>query len=108
MSIFIALGIYFFFGTKFSWKEEETDTCFNVECVLLGRNFNVLGGYFVVAGRYLMVTTAYCSLPRSYCSLLVVTVRYRSLLFVPTFSMNVFFPVFKENTLQYLSSDNSF
>ena len=41
---FIAIGIYFLFGTKFSWNE-ETDTCFNVECVLLGRNFDFLGGY---------------------------------------------------------------
>ena len=29
---FIAIGIYFLFGTKFSWNE-ETDTCFNVECM---------------------------------------------------------------------------
>ena len=58
---FIALVIYFLFGTKFSWTE-ETDTCFNVECVLLGRNFDFLGGYFVVTARYLMVTTGYCLL----------------------------------------------
>ena len=89
VSNFIALGIYFLFGTKFFWKE-ETDTCFNVECVLLGRNFNFLGAYLVVNARYLMVTTGYCSLPSSYCSLLVVTARYRSLLLVPTFSMNDF------------------
>ena len=30
--------------TKFSWNE-GIDTCFNVECVLLGRNFDFLGGY---------------------------------------------------------------
>ena len=30
----------------------------------------------------------YCSLRGGYCSLLVVTIRYRSLLLVPTFSMN--------------------
>ena len=87
---FIAIGIYFLFGTKFSWNE-ETDTCFNVECVLLERNFDFLG----CTARYLMVTTGYCSLPCGYCSLscgywslLVVTARYRSLLLVPTFSMN--------------------
>ena len=44
---FIALGIYILFGAKFFWNE-ETDTCFNVECVLLGRNFSLswwlLGG----------------------------------------------------------------
>ena len=84
---FIALGIYFLFGTKFSWKE-EIYTCFNVGCVLLGRNFDFLGSYLVVSARYLMIATGYCSLPSGYCSLLVVTARYRSLLLVPTFSMN--------------------
>ena len=83
MPNFIAIGIYFLFGTKFSWNE-ETDTCFNVECVLLERNFDFLG----CTARYLMVTTGYCSLPCGYCSLLVVTARYRSLLLVPTFSMS--------------------
>ena len=81
VSNFIALGIYFLFGIKFSWYE-EAHTCFNVECVLLGRNFDLIGGYLVVTARYLMVTTCYFSL-------LVVTARYRSLLLVPTFSMNV-------------------
>ena len=71
---FIALGIYFLFGAKFSWKE-ETDTCFNVECVLLDRNFDFLGGNFVVTARYLMATTGYCSLRGGHCSLLVVTAR---------------------------------
>ena len=51
---------------------EGTDTCFDVECMLLGRNFDFFGGYLVVTARYL-----------------VVTARYRSLLFAPTFSMNV-------------------
>ena len=86
-SNFIALGIYFLSGTKFSWKE-ETDACFNFECVLLGRNFNFLGGYLVVTAHYIMVTTSYGPLPSSYCSLLVVTTRYRSLLL--TFSMNLY------------------
>ena len=40
---FIALAIYFLFGTKFSCNE-ETDPCFNVECVLIGRNFDFFGG----------------------------------------------------------------
>ena len=79
---FIALGIYFLFGTKLSWKE-GIDICFNVECVLLGRNFDFFGGYSVVTARYLMVTTGYYSL-------LVVTAGYRSSLLVPTFSMNAF------------------
>ena len=73
---FIALGIYFIFGTKFSWNE-GIDTCFNVKCVLLGRNFDFRGGYLVTA-RYLVVTAGY----------LVVTARYWWLLLVPTFSMN--------------------
>ena len=62
VSNFIALGMYFLFRTKLSWKE-ETDTCFNVECVLLGLNFSFLGAYLVVTARYVMVTTGYCSLP---------------------------------------------
>ena len=68
---FIAWGIYFLSGAKFSWNEEN-DTCFNVECVLLGRNFDFLGGYLLVTARYL-----------------VVTVCYHLLLPVPTFSMNI-------------------
>ena len=79
---FIALGIYFIFGTKFFWNV-GIDTCFNVEYVLLGRNFDYFGGYLVVTARYLEVTGAYCFL-------LVVTARYQSLLLVPTFSMNNF------------------
>ena len=57
---FIVLGIYFFFGTKFSWND-DTDTCFNVEYMLLDGNFNFLGCYLVVTRRYLMFTTGYCS-----------------------------------------------
>ena len=68
---FIALRIYFLFGTNFFWNE-ETDTCVNVVCVLPGRNFDFLDRYMMVTARYLMVTT-----------------RYRSLLLVPTFSTNV-------------------
>ena len=56
MSNFIAIGIYFLFGIKFS-SNEETDTCFNVECMLLGRNYDFLGGYLVATARYLSVTT---------------------------------------------------
>ena len=84
---FIALGIYFLSGTKFFWNEEN-DTCFNVECVLLGRNFDFLGGYLVVTARCLMVTTSYCSLLVVTARYLVVTARSRSLLLVPTFRMN--------------------
>ena len=56
MPNFIAIGIYFLSEIKFSWNE-ETDTCFNVECVLLGRNFDFCGGYLVATARYLSVTT---------------------------------------------------
>ena len=73
---FIALGIYFIFETKTSWND-GIDTCFNVECVLLGHNFDFLGGYMVVTDRYLVVTAGYCPLPGgitgSYCSLPLVT-----------------------------------
>ena len=59
------------------------DTCFNVECVLLGHNFVFLGGYLAVTARYLVITAGYCLL-------LVVTARYRSLPLIPAFSMNVY------------------
>ena len=92
---FIALGKYFIFGTKFSWNE-GIGTCFNVECVLLGDNFDFLGIYLVVTARYcsflggycslllvpwwlllviarsLVVTARYCSFLGGYCSLLLV------------------------------------
>ena len=49
------------FGTKFSWNEflEGIDTCCNVECVLLGQDFDLLSGYY--------------SLPSGYCWLTLVT-----------------------------------
>ena len=62
MPNFIAIGIYFLFGTKFPLNE-ETDTCFNVEYMLLDRNCDFLGGYLVATPRCLSVTTSYCSLP---------------------------------------------
>ena len=65
-----------------SWNE-GIDTCFNVECVLPGRSYDFLDGYLVVTPRYRVVTAGYCSL-------LLITARYRSLLLVPTFSMNDF------------------
>ena len=80
VSNFLALGIYFLFGTEFSWNE-ETDTCFNVKCVLLGHSFDFLGGYLLVTACYLMVTTGYCLLTGDYWLLLLVTA-------CSTFSMN--------------------
>ena len=76
----LALGIYFIFGTKFSWNG-GIDTCFNIECVLLGRNFDLLGGY-LVGTCYLVVTTGYCSLSGGYWWLLLVTGGYCSLTLV--------------------------
>ena len=71
---FIALGMYFIFGIRFSWNE-EIYTPFNVEYVLLGCNFGVFGGYLVFNPRYLAV-------PTRHCSLLLVTARYWWLLLV--------------------------
>ena len=39
-----AMGIFFIFRTKFAWNE-KIDTCFNVKCVLISRNFDFLVGY---------------------------------------------------------------
>ena len=61
---------------------------FNVDCVFLGCVFYVLGDYLVVTARYVVVTARYLLVTDGYCSLLVFTARYRSLLLVPTFSMN--------------------
>ena len=74
MPNFIALEIYFLFGTKFSWNE-GIGTCFNVECALLDHNSDFLGGYFVVTTCYLKVTSSYRSLPGGYCSLPLVSAR---------------------------------
>ena len=71
---FIELGIFFIFGTKFP-PNVEIYTCFNVEYVLLDPNFDFLGGCC-----WLLLVTWW---------LLMVTARYRSLLFVPAFGRNV-------------------
>ena len=83
----MALGIYFIFGTKYSWNK-GIDTCFNVDCMLLGRNFDFLGGYLVVTARNLLITADYCLLPGGYWWLLLVTGGYCWLPLVLTFSMN--------------------
>ena len=77
---FIALGIYFIFGTKFPGMRGLRN-CFNVKCVLFGRSFDFLGDYLVITTRYLVVNAGYWWL-------LLVTSSYRSLLVVPTFSMS--------------------
>ena len=89
----IIFNDYFIFGTKFFWNK-GIETCFNVECVLLGRNFDFLGCYLVVTAPYLVVTADYCSLPGGYWWLLLVA----------TFSMNVLRCI---NGLCYLLSSES-
>ena len=56
---FIALGIYFTFGSKFSWNE-GIDTCLNVKCGLLDRKFDFLGAYCWLHGGFwwLLLVTA--------------------------------------------------
>ena len=69
--------MYFIFATTSSWNE-GINTCFTVECVLLGRNFDFLGGYLVVIALYLIVTGGYCWLllvTGGYYSLPLVTAR---------------------------------
>ena len=73
MSNFIALEIYFIFGTNFSWNEGN-GTCFNVEWVLLG-SIDFFGGYLVVTARCLVVTARYLVVTGGYCSLAPVTAR---------------------------------
>ena len=62
---FIALEIYFIFGTKFFWNK-VIDTYLNIEYVLLGCHVDFIGGYLVVTARYwwfLLVNARYCSFP---------------------------------------------
>ena len=47
---FIALGIYFFFGTKCSWNEGLILVLMSK--VLLGGNFDFLGGYCLLHSAY--------------------------------------------------------
>ena len=54
-------------------------TCFNVTCVLVGRNFD-----FLMVTWWLLLVTRW---------LLVATDRYRLLLLVPTFSMMLMLPL---------------
>ena len=46
---------------------------FNVECVLVGRNFDFFGGYLVATARYLVVTARYLVVTVSYYLLPLVT-----------------------------------
>ena len=98
---FTALGIYFIFGTKF-FSYEGIDTCFIVECVLRGRNFDLLGVYLVVTAPCLVVTASYCSL----WWLLVVTARYWWLLLVTAVTARYHFQ-HKHNFNEFLTIFNS-
>ena len=72
-SNFIALGIYFIFGTKISWND-WIDIYFNVKYLLLGCIFDFLGDSLVVTAHYLAVTAGYLLLTTWW--LLVVTSAY--------------------------------
>ena len=56
--IFIALEIYFIFGTKFFWNE-------GLILVLMSKLYYlvVILIFLVVTGRYMVVTLCYCSFP---------------------------------------------
>ena len=66
---FIALGIYFIFGTKFFWNVGLILVLMSNMCYLV---------VILIFLWFLVVTAHYCSLLGGYCSLLL----------VPTFSMN--------------------
>ena len=61
MPNFIALGIYFIFGSTFSWNEGiDTSLMSNV------RYLAVILIFLVVMARYLVVSAGYSSLPGGY------------------------------------------
>ena len=72
VSNFIALGIYFIIGTKFSWDEGIYNFLMSNMCYLA----IIFMGF---TARYLVVTAGYCSLLGGYSWLLLVTARYWSL-----------------------------
>ena len=70
MPNFIALGMYFYFGTKFYWNEGLIFVLMSNMCYLA-----VILIFLVVTAPYLVATTGYSSLPGGYCSLSLVTAR---------------------------------
>ena len=75
--------MHFIFGIKFSWNE-GIDICFNVECVLIGRNFDFFGGYWwlLLVTKWLLLVTWWILLVTWWLLLvtwwlLVVTARYQ-------------------------------
>ena len=73
-NFFIAIGIYFIFGIKFSWNA-GIDTCFNVECVLI---LTIILIFLVVTWWLLFVTWWLLDVTARYWWLLFVTARYCS------------------------------
>ena len=81
----IALRVYLIFGNNFPGMRGLILVLVPNVCYLAVSFF---GGYLVVTARYLVVTARYFVVTGGYCLLLVVTACYRTLLLLPTFSMN--------------------
>ena len=81
----IALRVYLIFGNNFPGMRGLILVLVPNVCYLAVIFF---GGYLVVTARYLVVTARYFVVTGGYCLLLVVTACYRTLLLLPTFSMN--------------------
>ena len=77
-------------GTKFSWNEVLILILMsNVRYLTVILTFLVATWLILPVTKWLLIVTArYLVATGGYCLLLVVTACYRSLLLVPTFSMN--------------------
>ena len=77
-------------GTKFSWNEVLILILMsNVRYLTIILTFLVATWLILPVTKWLLIVTArYLVATGGYCLLLVVTACYRSLLLVPTFSMN--------------------
>ena len=67
-----------------SFLEWGISTCFNVECVLLGRNFDFFDGYF---GCYCSMPGGYCSFPLLVCIYIYVYIKSKYLFGYICFSL---------------------
>ena len=70
MPNFIALEIYFIFGTTFFWNEGLI-----LVLMLIGRDFEFFCGYLVVLAHYLVVTARYLVVTTRYWWLRLITAR---------------------------------